>query len=1247
MPVRIELLSGLRAQQGDRVITRFRSQKTGALLAYLAYYPQRIHSREVLIDLLWPECELESGRSRLSMALSSLRHQLEPPGVPTGTVIIADRASVRINPAAIVTDVAEFEAALDAAERAQSSTEREQFFVRAVQHYRGPLLPGYYEEWISPEQERLAERCLQALGRLIDAAERAGDLGRALDYAHQAAGADPLREETHRALMLLYAAAGQPSAALQQYQRLERILREELGQEPSAATQQLAHSIQSPSVGATLGAAPREPQAPLSRTHDWRAPTPAPRSADPAIPTGTVTFLLTDIEGSATRWERAGDVFKAALASHHAVLRRSFRQHGGHEVQDVGDAFIVAFARAGDALACAVAGQRALASEAGPEAVGAPRVRMALHTGDVEWGEGKYRGPVLPHGSRIVVAAHSGQILCSESTAALLRRREIADMEPVMELVELGIYRLPGATTSERLFEVRYPDRVAREFPPLRAEPGDVGNLPVQLTRFFGRESELARLRVMLLAEEMRLMTLTGPGGSGKTRLALQVAEHLTDAWRGAVWFVPLADLSEAALILDAVRDALGLPRSPDMGPQEQVVDVLSRRPALLVLDNFEHLVTEGASIVLRLLEQVLSLTCLVTSRQRLGLEGEREFPVSPLPTPSGPVDPERLMLNESIRLFVDRAQAVRPDFQITPANAEALAELCRRLEGIPLALELAAARVQVLTPGQMVEQLAQRFDLLVNRRRNSVARHRTLRAAIDWSYRLLTPELQAFFTRLSVFRGGWLLPAAEASWGWRFPTLGAGLPGAPSAPTAPRTRGDDAAAPMQNQEVLDSLAQLQECSLVVAEESAAGMRFRMLETLREYAVERLVPDARAALERWHGEYYLTMAEAAAAKERQQQDRSRSLQSLEAERENLRAALEWALAHEPVLALQATVALQSYWRIQGHLTEGSRALERALERAVDAPQDLRTRGSFHAGQLAHLLGDYGRARTRLEQALAGFRERQNPSLIALALLDLSAVALHQGEGGTARTLAEEGLQICRASGAQQRMAYALHCVASAAAFQGDTVTARAHFDESLAISRQQGNAFMTHATLNNMGIAAYDAGDYATARTLLEESVKARGAAETRPLPRITLGLVACRQGEYDEAQSLLAESLRISRQRGEKKLIAECLEGLAEVADARSRWERAIRLMGAASAVRQAIGCPVSPSRRSEYQSRITALGAALGETVFDAAWKAGQALTWQHAAAEALDEPASCQTELQAPKLPTISGDDWRGFG
>jgi predicted ATPase/DNA-binding SARP family transcriptional activator len=1242
--LRIELLGGLRIEQGSRVITRFRTQKTAALLAYLGYYRERFHPREHLIDLLWLEADLASGRNSLSIALSSLRHQLEPPGVPHGTILRADRTSVQLNPEAVNTDVAEFEATLQKAAQAGSANERLLFFANAAELYAGELLPGFYEEWCLTERQRLVGTYLGSLHQLVETLERMGDLDRALGYARRAVSADPLREEGHLAVMRLLASAGQPTAALRQYRDLEQLLDEQLGEEPSIIVRQLALEIKQQATG---------PTATTRQVEKATVPRPRRPSALPArLPTGTVTFLLTDLEGSTAHWEKDGEEFRTALAIHHTLLRRTFRRFGGYEVKEAGDGFIVAFERAGDALACAVAGQCALTEHSWPEAVGSLRVRMALHTGDVELQQADYHGLVLHHAFRMLAAGHGGQVLCSEATAVVVRR----NLEPRTRLIDLGVYRLRDVEISERLFQVEYPEMAQRVFPPLRAETGYARNLPLQFTRFIGRERELGQVDELLLAEQTRLVTLTGPGGTGKSRLALELAGRLVEGFHGAVWFVPLAGLSDPQRIVDAVLGALRLLRSPSVEPLDQIEEVLSRQPSLLVLDNFEHLVEQGASVVQALLERLSSLKCLVTSRQVLGLSGEREFVVSPLQTPAGalgagahrptpdagvgappsaPLGLEQLSMYESVQLFIDRAQIVKPDFQVTNRNAAAVAELCNRLEGIPLALELAAARAQVLTPGQMLHQLAHRFEFLVSRKRDGAKRHQTLHAAMEWSYRLLQPELQRFFARLSVFRGGWTWEAAEAV--------------------------------CEEPLALDYLAQLRECSLVVAEEVGEETRFGMLETLREFGQEYLEASGEMPrVRQQHADFFHGLAEEAVPKLRGSEEMA-WLDRLEREHDNLRSALEWLGAQgqgEAGLRLGGT--LWRFWEIRGHWTEGRERLAGLLAlREAEAGTAARAAALQGAGWLALRQGQYGTAQALLEERLAIHRELGNKGDIASSLSSVGIAAGLQGEYGAARALHEESLAIKRELGDKSAIAASLNNLGMVAWDQREWDAARAFYEESLAIRRELEDKGGIASSLNNLGIVAHDQGDYGKARALHEESLAINrelgdqrgiaaslyqlgdvasgegeyGTAHTRYEESLainrelgnkrdiagalgSLGSVAQAQGDHGLARALFEESLAMNRELGSQRGIVSDIERLAAVALAQAQSERAARLLGAAEGLREALGAPLPAAERAEHDRAVAGVRTAAGEAAFAAAWAEGRAMTLNEAIAYALQD-------------------------
>ena len=1218
---RITLLGGLRAEQGDQIVTRFKTQKVASLLAYLACYPRHAHPREVLVELLWPGSDAPTLRNSLSVALSSLRHQFEPPGVPQGEVLRADRFSIGLNPAAVTTDVAQFERAIKAAGKAGSDLERAQHLTDAVELYQGPLLPGFYEAWITGEQERLSGLFFDAVAALVCYLEGIGDFRAALSHARRAVAADPTREEGQHHLIRLLAADGQPGAALRQYREYERLLEEETGEEPSAALRFLFRRIEKESGLSAMGAA---------ATAATGTPKPAAPAPAPTLPSGvvgraaTVTFLMTDIEGSTRLFQRTPQAYGAARERHNDLLRARFVRHGGQEVKETGDGFVVAFPTAGGALACAVAAQEALAAEAWPEEIGGPlRGRMALHTGDVQQSseDGQYHGIVLHHASRMLTAAHGGQILVSDATASLAVG---GAGEEGFRVVDLGVYRLRDVPEAKRLFQVEWPGMEPADFGPLAAEAGYEANVPPRFTRFFGREQEIAHLGELLLAPAVRLVTVTGPGGTGKTRLALEVAERLAGPFAGAVYFVPLADLTDSALVAGAVLDGLGVPRAPQREPMEQAAEALREKPTLLVLDNFEQITEQGGTdVVQALLTRAPSSKLLVTSRQLLGLSAEREFALSPLPTPAGGESPERLSLYDSVRLFIDRAQQVIPYFQVGDANAAAVAALVAGLEGIPLAIELAAARVQVLTPARMLAQLSHRLDFLASRRRDVAERQRTLRGTVEWSFRLLSPQLQRFFSCLSVFRGGWSVEAAEAV--------------------------------CKEPLALDYLEQLRECSLLMSDDRDRGetvLRFRMLETLREYGQERLEEggEARGVRER-HLAYFVALAEGAAPHLTGARQ-SEWLERLETDLDNLRAALEGCF--EPPedsagpesstrdsreAALRLAAALGPFWGLRGYVTEGRQRLTRALDGGAGTPAQ-RAKALCAAGNLACRQADYPTARALQEESLSLRRPRGDRAGIAASLRNLGHVTYLQGDHGTARSLFEESLTLDREIGDRGGIATSLNFLGILAYAQGDNAAARSFYEDSLTVGRELGEPTRIAVALQNLGVVAYREGDYEAARSFYEESLAIKresGYGMGIAVSLNDLGRVACKQGDYGTARALNQESLALRRELGDRLGVAVSLEALAElyieqeahsgapdtdpsVFTTTESGSRAARLLGAAEALREVIGAPLFPSERESHLLLVNRVRALQGETSFTNDWEEGRRMGVDAAVALAL---------------------------
>ena len=606
------------------------------------------------------------------------------------------------------------------------------------------------------------------------------------------------------------------------------------------------------------------------------------------MPTGTVTFLFTDIEGSTRLWEHDAQRMRPALARHDALTRAAVEGHRGTVVKMIGDGVHAAFADPLDAVGATLQLQQALAD---PEATGGVplRVRCGLHLGVVEQRDNDFFGTAVNRAARIMAAAHGGQVIVSQAVAD-----RVADRLPyAVSLRDLGAVCLRDLASPERVYQVLHP-QLRQEFPALRSLTATPNNLAQQVTSFVGRERELAEVKKLLA--QTRLATLLGAGGIGKTRLSLHAAVEVLDDFADGVWFVELAPIADPRLLAQAVAPVLGVKEEAGRPVQEALLKFVQDRQLLLVLDNCEHLLQGCAELAKQLLQAGAQVKILATSREPLHVAGETTYPVPSLslPEPRMRIAHTALTQYEAIRLFVDRAAAARPAFRLTPNNATLVADICRRLDGIPLALELAAARVRVLSVETIAARLSDRFRLLTGGDRTALPRQQTLRACIDWSYDLLTEAERSVLRRLAVFAGGWTLEAAEA--------VGTG--------------GD-----VQADEVLDVPAQLVEKSLVAMD--AEGTRYQLLETVRQYAQDRLHESGEAeAIRERHRDYFLALAEEAEPK-LLGAEQAAWLRRLEAEHDNLRAGLSWSLEDSGSQAgLRLCGALQRFWITRGHFSEG-------------------------------------------------------------------------------------------------------------------------------------------------------------------------------------------------------------------------------------------------------------------------------------------------------------------------------------
>jgi predicted ATPase len=794
----------------------------------------------------------------------------------------------------------------------------------------------------------------------------------------------------------------------------------------------------------------------------------------------------------------------------------------------------------------------------------------------------------------LLSTGHGGQLLVTETVRRLLE----GTLPREVELRDLHEHQLRDLQEPERVWQVLAPG-LPVDFPPLRSLDARRDNLPVQVTSMIGREDDMAAVGQLLGNGGVRLVTLTGPGGTGKTRVALAVAASLLadapEILPDGVWFVDLAPLVDPTLVLPAIAGALGVREGAGQTLRESLLSFLAGKRLLLVLDNFEHLLS-AAPLVSDLLQAGPGIAALVTSREPLRVRGEREVAVAPLSLPdeeaSLPLDV--LAQIPAVALFIERAQAAQADFALTPENAAAVAAICRRLDGLPLALELAAARIKVLPPAALLARLEQRLPLLTSGLRDAPARQRTLRDTIAWSYDLLSAEEQVLFRYLAVFVGGWTLEAAEA-----------------------------VANSHLDRDVLSGLASLVDKSLIQPLAPASGEpRFGMLETIREFATERLVAsEEAAAIRHAHAATFRRLVEAAEPQLVGAEQES-WIERLDADLGNIRAALAWAVEiGEWTTIQQIAGSLIEFWDVRGLFSEGLSWLEHALTEA--APSAERVKALLAAGVLAHGLGDLDRARTFCEQSLMLAREFGDERGIARALNMLGNYAESRGDLAQAEAHFEEAAAMLRRLGDMRGVAAVLNNLAVAVGNAGDSDRAVALLHEVLVASRATRDSRSTVAVLLNLGDLARDRGKPDEAKAVADEALLlARELGSTSAIASALglLGLLATDEGDVVRAATFLGEELELLRQLDDREATVAELEALAKTALLAQQSARACRLLGASEALREAIETPIPLIARETYNRDVGATRMALGEAGFAAAWAAGRALTLEQAMAEAL---------------------------
>ena len=1060
------------------------------VLAALVGWAGEVVSSERLTGALWGEQPPRSSTKIVQNLIMRLRKTLGEHVIetqPGGYVL-------RIEPDAC--DTRRFDGLVASGRAAALAGEWEasaRTLAKATELWRGPPLvelrhwePGL---WESVRFEELYRCVVEELAEADLACGRDRDR---LALLYKIASEEPLRERRWALLMLALYRCGQQAEALRSFQRAGTALGE-LGLVPGPELVMLERAISAGDLSLgpetlgrlTLSVVPGPKLGGVRGSVSGNLPAPMGRDLE-QLPSGTVTLLFTDVVGSTQLWEEHPHAMREAVARHDEVVRNAIESHGGQVVKMTGDGGLGVFASAHDAIAAAIASQLALGLE--PWGATAPHaVRMGIHTGSVELRAGKYFGSLVNRGARLVAVAHGGQVVVSRAAQEL-----VEDMlDESVELVGLGAHRLRDLSHPMEVFQVVAPGLV-RDFPALQSLDGLNGNLPLQHSSFVGRDHELVEVAVLL--SDARIVTLTGVGGVGKTRIALHVAADVLPRFREGAWLVELDRVRDSTVVVEAVAAVFGVARRQDIDLVETLASFLRSKELLLVLDNCEHLLGEVVALVRALQRKCPNLVVLATSREALGVSGERIVAVASLDLPRSS-DRDAVLRSDAVRLFVERAVAVKSDFAVTDANAGSIAEVVRCLDGIPLALELAAARVAVLSPMQIVQRLDQRFRLLSGGERGAIERHATLRAAIDWSYDLLSNDQQTLLARLSVFAGGCSLEAAEA---------------------VCSTAGIDEA------DVLDLLSALVARSLVLGDEAAWGeRRYRLLESIRQYAEERLNTAERIDLSDRHVGFYVDFAENA-ARGLHGPDQLRWVQRTVPELANLRNAMAWALATDDAVSAERFLSSADDLE-RGPI--GAAALHNA-EAVLQLPSINtieRYPFALMAGALAAMVrGNHARAEQLCAQALDA-ASAPNDELEGQAAVVRFNQALRTGDPSRAIEYLELAVRHFRCCASPHQVVRELSVLAAVKMSVGDLAAATDAAREALALARQTGNPGLMSSALAGLAyvLAAYEP---ERSRALIAESLEFGTIVDDELA--LVFTIIACAMlGERDQVRRLSARA--------------------------------------------------------------------------------------------------------------------------
>ncbi|HET7338872.1 MAG TPA: BTAD domain-containing putative transcriptional regulator [Candidatus Dormibacteraeota bacterium] len=1035
--------------------------KQRALLAILLLHANHVVSRERLAELLWGEEPPTTADHVIEVYVSQLRRALEPEGAPYKLLVRKPAGYVLQVPASEI-DTTQFASLVESAKTvgpAEAAAQLE----RALEMWRGPALADFAgESFALSEAARFDELRLYAIEERIDAELKLGHHARLIGELHGLVEQHPLRERLCGQLMLALYRSGRQAEASDVYQKTRERLVDELGMEPGPELQDL-----------------------LKRILQQESGLAATEASAASLPSGMMTFLLTDVEGSTRRWDRNPAAMQQAMEIHDAVLGRAINAHGGMQVESgrEGDSILAVFRRATDAVACGVEVQASLASQRWPEGADV-HIRVAIHTGEAELRGGHYFGPTVYRCARLLATGFGDQILLTQATHDVV----VDTLSGGVGLRDLGRHRLRDLERPERIFQVTGAG-LRSEFPPLNSLDPRRHNLPISPTRFIGRESELAEISDRLAAH--RMVTLVGPGGTGKTRLALQAAADNIDRFADGVWCVEFASVREPDLVPQTVAEALGVREEAGRPLIRTLLDRWRDRKFLLVMDNCEHLIPAIVRLADELLRSCEHIRLIATSREALRVNGEAIMRVGPLAEHDG------------VSLFVERSAAAEVGFRMTEENAPVIAQICRRVEDIPLAIELAAGRSRMMSPAEILARLQESFSVLAGGSRSFEGRHETLSTAIDWSYWLLSDEEQRLLRSLSVFFGGFTLDAAEAVFG------------------------------ESERPTLELLGQLIDKSLVAAQAMPdSSTRYVLLETVREYAHHKLREnDEHADAHTRHARYFAALVDASRAGIIGPARRG-WVQRLSTEIDNIRMVFELStLPTREILAMAA--GLGDFWEARAAYTEARAQLDAAL--ALDLqPSPERADALQAAGLVAWAQGDQAAATGYTTEALRLSRNFGDRKEEALCLQQLAQVATQEGDFDRARPYVMEAVEIAASGGFQQIQALCEWRLGFIALFTGDLDGAKKHYEASLAISQLIGDPEMMGNAHQMLGIVAHREGRLPEAESQLRASLDLqRTEGSLRSIANLLEALAAVAADQHNAERALClggaAEGLRKS----------------------------------------------------------------------------------------------------------------------